>query len=53
VQPPFEEKAMSHGLCDDCFPAEMERIKKALEAFHGEERVVSFAYSESSISRNY
>jgi hypothetical protein len=42
VQPPFEEETISHGLCDDCFRAEMERINKELAAPHGVERMGSF-----------
>jgi len=52
VQPPFEEDAISHGLCDDCFDAEMERINEELAAFHGEERMGSFANPKLGISKN-
>jgi len=29
-KPPFGNDLISHGLCGECFPVEMERIKKKL-----------------------
>lgn len=30
VKPPLEEDGISHGLCDGCFPLEMQRIEREM-----------------------
>ena len=52
VQAPFQEDAISHGLCADCFPAEMEKINEELAVFRGEKRMGSFAYPKLGVSKN-
>jgi hypothetical protein len=32
IKPPFDNDQVTHGLCQDCFPKEMERLKKELVA---------------------
>jgi len=32
---PFEDKSITSGLCDDCFPKELQRMKEEQERWHG------------------
>jgi len=32
IKPPLDNNSVSHGLCEDCFPIEMERLKRELAA---------------------
>jgi len=32
-KPPFEDKSETHGICDECWPKEHERIKGEIAPF--------------------